>query len=302
MKWLIFATLAIWFYLLFSYLTVRRRRVQDRLTEYVFEGADPRKRREPDQPRVAAWRRMLGSFTQSWIRRWPSKRLERIQTRLSRAHSSLTVGEWISLQMFTVIGGVVLGVVIYLASGHQAKALFICLALIILAWIMPDFFLSRRITQRQNTLRKQLPSTLDLLTVSVEAGLGFDQAMSKVAEEAKGPMAEESKRILHEMQLGTPRLQALQRFAERTGVDVIELFVSAVVQADKLGIGLTKVLRIQAEDVRRKQREAAQEQAAKAPIKILFPLIMFIFPALFVVILGPAVLHIVQIFQHTGGL
>ncbi|WDL95317.1 type II secretion system F family protein [Alicyclobacillus sp. ALC3] len=302
MKWLIFATLAIWFYLLFSFLTVRRRRVRDRLVEYVFEGADLRKRPESAQPRVAIWHRILGSFTQSWIRRWPRKRLERIQTRLLRAHSSLTVGEWISLQLFTVIGGVVLGIVVFITSGHQPKALFICLAVIILAWIMPDFMLSRRITQRQNTLRKQLPSTLDLLTVSVEAGLGFDQAMSKVAEEAKGPMAEESKRILHEMQLGTPRLQALQRFAERTGVDVIELFVSAVVQADKLGIGLTKVLRIQAEDVRRKQREAAQEQAAKAPLKILFPLIMFIFPALFVVILGPAVLHIVQLFKHTGGL
>lgn len=302
MKWTIFLTLTIWFYLLTSLVFARRQRVRNRLNEYVLGTTEKVRRPVRERPKYAIWHRILGSVTKSWIRRWPSRRLEKIHTRLMRAHSSLTIGEWISLQLFTVLAGLVLGVAVFLAAGHQAKALLVTFALVLLGGLMPDFWLSRRITQRQNTLRRQLPSTLDLLTVSVEAGLGFDQALSKVAEESSGPMAEESKRILHEMRLGTPRLHALQRFAQRTGVDVIELFVSAIVQADKLGIGLTKVLRIQADDVRRKQREAAQEQAAKAPVKILFPLIMFIFPALFVVILGPAVLHIITLFKSTNGL
>lgn len=301
MKWLLVATFTIWFYLLFTAVTRRRRMVAQRLGEYVLGQPAAKKREQFQRSKVPIWHRMLGTVTKSWVRRWPRKRrLEKIQLRLLRAHSRFTVGEWVSLQLLSLFAGVALSILLLVTSGFQLKLLTIAVAFILLSWVLPDYGLSRQITARQTALRRQLPSTLDLLTVSVEAGLGFDQAMSKVAEESKGPMAEEAQRILHEMQLGTPRIQALQRLAERTGVDVIELFVSAVVQADKLGIGLTKVLRIQAEDVRRKQKEAAQEQAAKAPVKILFPLVLFIFPALFVIILGPAALSIVKMFSHTG--
>lgn len=271
--------------------------MNQRLHEFVFQPTSKQTKVTP-RAKTPLWHRMVGILTKNWVSRWPRKRLDKIQLRLMRAHSRFTIGEWIAVQTLAVIVGLVLTLVLVVASGLSPKALVLGGALFLLSWMGPEFLLSRKITKRQATLRTQLPSTLDLLTVSVEAGLGFDQAMSKVAEEMTGPMSQETQRILHEMQLGTPRLQALKRFGHRTGVDVIELFVSAVVQADKLGLGLARVLRIQAEEVRRKQRAAAQEKATKAPVKILFPLILFVFPALFVVILGPAALHIIQMFTH----
>lgn len=297
MKWLLFVTLGIWFYLLLSVITARRRRVTARLVEYIIQ---PPKVNKKSKVKVSLVRRLLTLTSSDWASRWPQKRLEKVQARLLRAGvpNGFSVGEWISLHFVIVALCVLVGVLFVLSSGAQMSNAALLLALVLLGWMGPDFWLSRRITARQNTLRRQLPSTLDLLTVSVEAGLGFDQAMSKVGEEMTGPMAEEMQRVLREMQLGSPRMLALQRLASRTGVDVLELFVAAVVQADKLGIGLTRVLRIQAVEVRRKQRADAQERAMKAPIKILFPLVLFVFPALFVVILGPAVLHIMQSFMH----
>lgn len=299
MKWLIFLTLSVWIYWLLSAITARRRRVSNRLLEYVIEL--PKKEKSKIQ-KVPLWHRFLGAMTRDWVSRWPRKRLEKIQLRLLRAGVpyGLTVGEWIGIQFISVGVGVVVGILFVSAEGLKLVSLTMLMAMILLGWMGPDFWLSRRITFRQVTLRRQLPSTLDLLTVSVEAGLGFDQAMSKVADETTGPMSEEVQRVLREMQLGNPRVQALQRFAYRTGVDVIELFVSAVVQADKLGIGLVRVLRIQAAEVRRKQRADAQERAMKAPIKIIFPLVLFVFPALFIIVLGPAGLHIMQAFTKKG--
>jgi len=297
MKWLIFATCTVWIYWLLAALTARRRRVSNRLYEHVIKL--PKKEKIKVQ-KVPLWHRFLGYLTRDWVSRWPRKRLEKVQLRLLRAGvpRGLSVGEWIGIQFVSVGVGIVLGLLIVSAEGVKLLSLTMMLAMILLGWMGPDFWLSRRITARQDTLRRQLPSTLDLLTVSVEAGLGFDQAMSKVANETSAPMAEEVQRVLKEMQLGNPRLQALQRFAYRTGVDVIELFVAAVVQADKLGIGLVRVLRIQAAEVRRKQRADAQERAMKAPIKIIFPLVLFVFPALFIIVLGPAVLHIMQGLAH----
>ena len=297
MNWLLFVTITLWIYLLLSLFTARRRRVSQRLVEYVMQTRPVRK---TSKVKVSWLRRILSTANGEWVSRWPQKRLEKIQTRLLRAGlaSRLSVGEWIVLHLILVGLATLIGVLFISTTGMKLSNFTLLLAIILLGWMGPDFWLSRRITDRQNTLRRQLPSTLDLLTVSVEAGLGFDQAMSKVADEMTGPMAEEIQRVLREMQLGSPRMQALQRLAVRTGVDVLELFVSAVVQADKLGIGLTRILRIQAVEVRRKQRADAQERAMKAPIKILFPLVLFVFPALFVVILGPAILHIMQGFAN----
>jgi len=296
MEWLIFVTLVLWFFLLLSLFQRRRRRVQLRLKDYVL----PQKQK--DRNPAPRWHRFLSSLANGWVTRWPRRRFEKLQLRLQRAHLRFSVGEWIGTQIIIACVGVIVAGLVVLLEGLTLDSGILAIAIVVLSWVTPDFWLSRRVTARQHRLRVQLPSTLDFLTVSVEAGLGFDQALAKVAEEMTGPIAEEIQRVLYEMQLGTPRTQALQRLAVRTGVDVIELFVSAVVQADKLGIGLTRVLKIQSEEVRRKQRSAAQEKAAKAPVKILFPLVIFVFPAMFVVILGPAVLHILQIFSSGLGL
>jgi len=138
---------------------------------------------------------------------------------------------------------------------------------------------------------------LDLLSVSVEAGLGFDAALQKVVEKSEGPLAEEFALALNEIRMGKPRREALRDMAERVKLDDVSTFVGAIVQADALGVSVSNVLTVQAEQVRQKRRQRAEEKAQKAPVKILIPMLFFIFPALFVVLLGPALLEIGKMFK-----
>jgi tight adherence protein C len=146
-------------------------------------------------------------------------------------------------------------------------------------------------------VKAQLPDALDLLAVSVEAGLGFDGAIAKITEHMEGELADECTLALGEMRIGESRQEALKRMAERVNAPELQSFVRAIIQADQLGISLGRILRVQAVDSRNRRQMAAEERAMKAPIKMLFPTVMFIFPAMFVVILGPAVLNIMETFQ-----
>jgi tight adherence protein C len=148
-------------------------------------------------------------------------------------------------------------------------------------------------------MRRSLADSLDLLTISVESGLAFDGAVQHVAENTTGPLSDEFKRTLREMQLGTSRADALRAMSERTQVKDLNYIVTALVQADKLGIPITQVLRVQAEEMRLKRTQAAEEAAAKLPVKILFPVMFCIMPAVFVVILGPAGITMVEFFTNS---
>ncbi len=161
---------------------------------------------------------------------------------------------------------------------------------------LPDLLLMNKGQKRQQQLRKSLPDALDMLTVSVEAGLGFDAALAQVARNTDGPIAGEFFRVLQEIQIGKSRSQAFTSLAERTTVDELKVFVSALTQADRLGIPIANVLREQSREMRLKRRQRAEEAAQKVPIKILFPMVFCIFPALFIVIIGPGVINIVQAF------
>ncbi len=161
---------------------------------------------------------------------------------------------------------------------------------------LPDLLVYNAGLRRQQELRRTLPDVLDMLTVSVEAGLGFDAAMAQVAANAAGPMVGESARVLQEMRLGSARADAMRAMAARTSVIELRTFASAVVQASELGIPVANVLREQAREMRVRRRQRAEELAQKVPVKILFPLIFLIFPALFVIILGPAVMRIIALF------
>jgi tight adherence protein C len=143
----------------------------------------------------------------------------------------------------------------------------------------------------------ELPDALDLLAVSVEAGLGFDGAISKLTEHMEGPLIDEFELALSEIRVGESRSEALKRMAERVPAQEMASFVRSIIQADQLGISLGRLLRVQATDARLKRQAAAEEKAMKAPIKMLFPLVMFIFPAMFIVILGPAFLNLGKLFQ-----
>ncbi len=162
------------------------------------------------------------------------------------------------------------------------------------AFFVPNLWLYRKIEQRKRAISVALPDTLDLLTISVEAGLGFDAALSKVANNTRGPLSEEFFRMLQEISLGTPRAQALRALADRTDVPELNSFVIAMLQADVFGISIGKVLRVQANEMRTKRRQKAEEIAMKTPVKIVFPLVLCIFPALLVVVLGPAAISIYQ--------
>jgi len=192
------------------------------------------------------------------------------------------------------IGGLVLGIVAGAASSGLSALLF-AVAFAAIGFIGPDFFISQRVRSRREKIRAQLPDALDLLAVSVEAGMGFDGAVAKLVEQMNGPLIEEFELTLSEMRIGETRQDALKKMAERVGTPEISGFVRAIVQADQFGISLGRILRVQAADTRLRRQAAAEERAMKAPIKMLFPTVLFIFPAMFLVILGPAFINISKV-------
>ncbi|MCI0636148.1 MAG: type II secretion system F family protein [Actinobacteria bacterium] len=154
-------------------------------------------------------------------------------------------------------------------------------------YTFPSAGLANRASKRQKEIRKALPDTMDLLTISVEAGLGFDAALGQVVKNVPGPLSEEISRMLQEMQIGVKRAEALRHLNDRTEVPELDGFVLSMIQADKYGVGVAKVLRAQATELRQKRRQRAEETAQKVPLKLLFPTIFLILPAMFIVILGP---------------
>jgi tight adherence protein C len=161
-----------------------------------------------------------------------------------------------------------------------------------LGYLAPEFWLGRRISARRRAILLAIPDTLDLLTISVRAGLGFDAALGKVTEKLEGPLSDEFRRSLAEIRVGKARREALRDIVARTDVPALTNFIGAVIQAEQLGVSISKVLQVQSEQLRIERRQRAEEMAAKAPIKMLFPLAGCIFPSLFIVILGPAIILI----------
>jgi tight adherence protein C len=166
-----------------------------------------------------------------------------------------------------------------------------------IGYIGTEFWLGKRVKARQKAIIRMIPDSLDLLTISVRAGLGFDAALAKVVEKVKGPLSDEFRRALAEVRVGKTRRDALRDIIPRTEVAPLSNFIGAIIQAEQLGVSISKVLQVQSEQMRIERRQRAEEQAAKAPIKMLFPLVGCIFPSLFIVILGPAVILIVQNFS-----
>jgi tight adherence protein C len=174
----------------------------------------------------------------------------------------------------------------------------VLIVLVPITYMFPDYYLKSKISKRQEDIRKSLPNALDLLTISVEAGLGFDQALYKVSSNSKGALGEEFKRTLKEMEIGVARKDALRNLSKRTEVSELNTFVFAIIQADIFGISIGKVLRIQAGEMRIKRKQIAEEKGMKAPVKLIFPTILFLFPSLMVIILGPAVINIMDTLKN----
>jgi tight adherence protein C len=184
-----------------------------------------------------------------------------------------------------------------LAMGDPSTGFVMAIGGLGLGFFVPDYWLSRRIKARQKAILLAIPDTLDLLTISVKAGLGFDAALGKVVEKTQGPLTDEFRRTLAEVRIGKARRDALREMVARTNVPALTNFISAIIQAEQLGVAIARVLEVQSEQLRIQRRQRAEEMAAKAPIKMLFPLVGCIFPSMFIVILGPAM---ILIFKNLG--
>jgi tight adherence protein C len=201
---------------------------------------------------------------------------------------------WAAVRIISVVGSFFLWLLLQsLVEGAVMRIVVFGVCLFI-GFFGPVAMLNSRIDKRRKAMEKELPDVIDLLVISVEAGLGFDAALGRVVQNVPGEISREFSRTLQETRVGVSRTDALRNLTERTDVDDLNTFVLALIQADQFGVSIARVLRVQAEEMRVRRRQRAQERAFKAPVKLVFPLVLFIFPALFVVILGPAGISIMD--------
>lgn len=224
---------------------------------------------------------------------------ERTEKRLALAGnpSDLRVADWLGIKVIAAVVGAILFFLLFVVIGLLGFPFLIGVLMAaiggILGYTVPEFWLGGRVKKRQKAILLMIPDALDLLTISVRAGLGFDAALGKVVEKLEGPLSDEFRRALAEVRVGKARREALRDIVPRTEVPPLTNFIGAIIQAEQLGVSISKVLQVQSEQLRIERRQRAEEQAAKAPIKMLFPLVGCIFPSLFIVILGPAIILIV---------
>jgi tight adherence protein C len=230
----------------------------------------------------------------------PADHTERIRHKLEVAGNppGWTVDRVTSLKFVGFIAALVLGLVITMILGFGfLPTLGGVMLLSVAGYMGPNMYLYQKGYERTQSIERALPDAIDLLTISVESGLGFDAALSQVARNTDGPLSEEFARVLQEMQIGLGRGAALRALGDRTHVPDVKGFVSSMVQADALGIPVAHVLRVQSREIRTKRRQRAEEQAQKVAIKILIPLIFCILPCLFIAVLGPAGISMVEAFS-----
>lgn len=239
------------------------------------------------------------SLNKAFLKITPGHKLESINKRLEKAGllKNSSAEKWLyTKSMATLAASALIGLLSFLVEPNFIKSLGLMLLIMLSINTFFNFYLSKRIEGRKGKILKDLPYTLDLITVSVEAGLSFDGAMARVISNISGELCDEFAKSLKEVRMGIERKIALNNMSERCDVRELSMLVTALNQADDLGVSLSRVLRIESANLRENRKQIAREKAMKAPIKMLFPLIFFIFPTIFVIILGPAVINMITIF------
>jgi tight adherence protein C len=238
-------------------------------------------------PVVLGLGKVLNRFT-------PIGYLNKLQHKLMLAGTpaNLDAPSLVVIKVFTTLVGIVLAFFAQRVAGSGFQRLVLILFPIVLGFFGPDAWLSRKVEERRSSMQRSLPDVLDLLVISVEAGLGFDSALARVVSTVPGPLTEEFFRMLQETRVGVSRRDAMRHLMERSDLDELRSFLLAMMQAEAFGVAIARVLRVQADEMRVKRRQRAQEKALAAPVKIVFPLVFCIFPALFIVLLGPAAIQI----------
>jgi tight adherence protein C len=253
---------------------------------------------ELQQPFIERTLRPLANRLSGFVARVTSQSFsERTEKRLALAGhpGNLRVGDWLGIKAIgALVGAGLLFLLFGILGNNFGGGLGLAVVGLLFGYTIPEFWLGGRVRKRQKAILLQIPDALDLLTISVRAGLGFDGALGKVVEKLKGPLTDEFRRALAEIRVGKTRREALRDIVPRTEVPALTNFIGAIIQAEQLGVSISKVLQVQSEQLRIERRQRAEEMAAKAPIKMLFPLVGCIFPSLFIVILGPAIILIMK--------
>ncbi len=228
--------------------------------------------------------------------RTPDKQRQDLQNRLNLAGrpGNLSPSDFSALRLGLAVVLFIVGLLLGLLF-HSPVALAVSAAVgAVLGYYGPPFWLNGEVQKRRKEIQLSLPDVMDLLTIAVEAGLGFDAAVARVTDKFKNALADEFNTVLQEVRLGRPRLEALDDMGRRCGVEDLHNFTQAVIQSEQMGVGLAKILRLQSEEMRRKRRQRAEEKAAQASLKMMLPMVGCIFPTLWLILLGPAVLIIMK--------
>ena len=281
--------------------------VQARLTQLGTMQAKNLEEMELQQPFLERTLRPLASRLSGRVSRLATTSFSQTtEKRLAMAGNpgNLRVADWLGVKAVSSVVFAILFFLVFAFLLGTGIVLGVLLGVVGIAfgYIVPEFWLGRRVRARQHAILLQIPDALDLLTISVRAGLGFDAALGKVVEKLVGPLTDEFRRALAEVRMGKARRDALRDIVARTEVTPLTNFIGAIIQAEQLGVSISKVLQVQSEQLRIERRQRAEQMAAQAPIKMLFPLVGCIFPSLFVVILGPAIILIIKNLAGPGGI
>ncbi len=255
---------------------------------------------ELDQPLISrVIRPVLDYMGRAVMKITPGEMISSLENKIIKAGNpgNLTVKEWVNIQAVLITILPLLTLMAFRNSGVPAGTVIMLIAAeAAMGFVLPGFILGKILTARQKTILNSLPDIIDLITVSVEAGLGFDGALMKVVDKKPGPLADEFEKVLQEIKVGRQKKDALRDMSQRIDIQDFTIFVGAIIQADQFGVGISHVLRIQSEQMRLRRKQRAQERAMKVPVKMLIPMVVFIFPTLFVVLLGPVIIKLIEQF------
>jgi tight adherence protein C len=274
--------------------------IEDRLSQYGHREITSLTELELEQPfQDRVMFPILRRLSRIGRRFTPRAAMENLRQELVEAGSPSGIGpaEYIGIRVATAISlsGIML-LLFLLGDSSLLMGIGIAAFLLVVGYMLPGFWLKRRISARKKAVQVSLPDAIDLLTISVESGLGFDPALSRVIEKWDNELTREFGRMLSEIRMGKSRREAMREMAQRINVDDLNVFTSSMIQADQLGVSISQVLRVQSKQMRMRRRQRAEEQAHKAPVKMLFPMVFLIFPALYIILLGPAVPRLLESF------
>ncbi len=300
---LAFVTMLLFVYLLFGRYTSTNESIRMRLKalESLKQGRSDidEELAKPFSNRILS--PIIKNSAEFFVRFTPQSFKTMIEERMAMAggFGRLSVDEFLLLcgSLAVSLPGIV-GLLLLLGGSPANKIVGFTLIAFLIGLLIPLLILNQKIATRKLSIQKDLPDVLDLLTVSVEAGLGFDGALAKLTEKMKGVLVEEFNRALQEMRMGVSRRDALATLGKRCDVSDLSLFTTSLIQADQLGVSIGNVLRVQSVSMREKRKQRAEEKAMKAPIKMMLPLVLFIFPTIFIVLLGPAMIQILKTFGN----